>query len=398
MFMLENDTGKMTFELLRIASIVTHELAVDRTELVIDCINRIHPTLFKMYTPRQAKQDTKVCIFEILNLSILLQSAQKETRDAAKWHLLLRGSIDLIDREIEMYDTQTGHSQTTKMNPVFIEFSARAASHAFWDANIWNTNLEPDAPESKRNKISVKFESFHDRITLQSHKFSHRWLLILCRTLKLNPLLLQVCDHGQLLQLLSNVLSTVVQIDELDTCFMLSEILINFEKANQINLTPAEQELWHGITLTTYRWCAGNSKLNNDSHKLLALLIENKKFSMTFMESFIDGYLKGSIKRNNMGVKTLIVALLRYNMNRLPDAKEVIEKIISSVLCRNVQSSLLSGEARPDEKFIALLVGICTIWTNLYNDRLCETLIKFLHTQTLENVKTQYEADIEFIE
>lgn len=322
--------------------------------------------------------------------------------DQAKWHALLRGSIDIIDREIGKLDRQHNvYHQDARLNPIFVEFAARAAALVFWDVEI-GTNDEGEQVQKKRKK-SMKLDSFVEHICLSADKFSYRWVLVMCRSFQQQPFLLAEKDYPVLLKMLSDFVKSLQTTDEVNCCLMLTEILLNLENVSKVTILPVHVDLWNNITLATFRLCASNNKVSDDCHSLLTLFVLNQKFkSNDFVTSYLQACLAGTIKKTNSSMQTVITMLLSFNINLIPQAKETIKSLISLLLISNAkQLSVLMAAAdkKPSEQLVSVLLVICTTWTSLYKDGLADKLLKYLHKDILPNYPNEfhYKNDVEYI-
>lgn len=164
--------------------------------------------------------------------------------------------------------------------------------------------------------------------------------------------------------------------------------------------------LWFKIADETLRICSGNNKIAYDFHPLLQLLIRYEKFpTSSFIESVLKSYTNNTTLRNDTTLNTLIVILKTFNLDSLPNGKELASTILRFAFQKHTVSALkrliASENDKPSYSVLSeLATCCCLIKTDVINFskkyRLCNDEMIFDGILDLKAQK-EYKVQIEGI-
>ena len=356
-------------------------------------------------------EETKESLFRLMDLSIVVhypnlminRTELEFIQDTNVWNMQLRNFWHIVNEESKPMKIKYHHAKH-EVNQVFAQFAARLCYLIHWDDTIWIDVDSEEANASKRVKRSTKLQSLIDLAQPGSEKseFQWKWLMIICELIYNYPSALENEDFQQILQMLSHCQPFIEHVSHVyaftKCCFVLLQRDENFSSTANNIVVNLCQDLWHKIADGAARVCTSNNKLSIENHILLQILIHHQKYpSSSFIEDVIKLFLTQSTIKCDATLQTLVTVMKMFNLDSLPNEKELPQKILSYTFEKLSFIDLkkvitTAGSEKPTARVLSILGVICCLSkTDVVNYVKGETLNGDIIFET--NYKLQKQID-----
>lgn len=403
----EDDREKL--ELLFLAYHCCRNIAADFrfeicrfTELITKHIHRV----FKVELNESAKET----LFKLMDLSIIVHYPNLETngrgsleyvKEVEIWNSGLRNYSYIVDIEIARSKSKYLRNVNENVDQVFAQFAARVCFLFRWDESFWLANDEENS--SKRVCLTKKLQSLMELAKPSSNRtdFNWKWLAIIAEVIHNYPSALENEDFQPLLQMLSECQASA----ELEyqiyaftkCCFVLLERDESFTKNTNAIIAKLCSEYWHQIADGALRACTSKNKSLAKSHALLQIIMHHHKYpTNNFIEEVIKIFLTKSTEKLETTMQTLVTLLTSFNLDLLPNEKELTAKLLKYTLEKTSLADLkqiiaASEMEKPSTKTLAHIGAMCclskTDVVNFSKDKKLDAEVLFQRSWKLEKQK-----------
>lgn len=368
-------------ELLIVAYHCCYNIAVDhRLEVCrfTETISKHIHTVFKV----DLNEESKEKLFRLMDLSLIVHYPMldgdavklKYVNDVALWNSQLRNFAYIVDLELKP-TPKTKYRSTTKLNinQVLVQFAARLSYLVYWDELVWQVDKNEEPTTSKRQRRSTKLQALIDLVTpnQEQAEFNWKWLVVTAEVIYNYPASLQNEDYQVLLQAISQFQATMegeIQVYAFTKCcFVLLEREPKFLATANAIIANLCKELWNKIADGTARVCSLNNKNSIENHIALQVLIHHHKYpSNSFIENIINIFLSNSTIKCDATLQTLVTILSSFNLDTLPNGKNLLEKIIKYTFEKPSLANLkkvitTTGKEKPSAHMLAKVGVICCL-------------------------------------
>ncbi|CAO1305967.1 unnamed protein product [Diamesa serratosioi] len=372
-----NENNRDRLELLKTSYHCCSNIAVDFRFEVCKFTESTMKYIHKVYD-KNASEEQKTTMFKLMDLALLVHSPNLKNdrsklnyvNDSKEWHTQLRNFAYIMKQEMHLPPKTKYRSETKPViNQIFNQFAARLCYIIYWDDTIWNDqDSESGEQSAKRVKHGNKLQTLLDFACPAENEFNWKWILVICEMIQEFPDSLIAEDFQPFLQLLAQFQPTIeydIQMYAFSKCCLI--LLQNeetFMSTHNFIVVNFCKDFWHKIADCASRTCTSNCKTATENHILLQILIRFQKFpSSNFIEDLIKIFLTNLTVKSDITLQTLLTILENFNLDSLPNAKELNNKILAYVFEKPtlavLKTIIVGGKASPG--VLAKLGVICTL-------------------------------------
>lgn len=373
-------TEREKLELLLIAFFCCRHIAVDYRFEVCRFTETIAKNIKEVFKV-DMNGEVKVMLFKLMDLAVVVhypnlakdKTQNEYVADRNVWNCQLRNFLYMAELELKLPPKSKYRGQKNpELNQVTAQFVSRLCFLMHWDDSVW---LEEDVGETNAKKVkrSNKLQVMMDLAQPSEDKseFNWNWLTIIAEVIFTFPSALHDDDFQQLLKMLAFCQPSIEYSSQIyaftKCCFALLKRDANFSTQANIIIVNLCRDLWHKIADGVLRVCTLNNKNSVENHLLLQTLIHHLKFpSSGFIEDVIKIFLDKSTIKCDSTLKTLIVLMKNFNLDSLPQGKDLAAKILSYTFEKPLLSDLkkvitTTGSEKPTVKVMSQLGVICCL-------------------------------------
>lgn len=321
---------------------------------------------------------SKEILFKLMDLALIVhhptissnRNEQGFVKDIGVWNTGLRNFFYIIEQET---NKSKFRRKKQEVSPIFTQFAARLCYLVHWNENVWIETENDEERSSKRVKRANKLQSLIDfaQSLPEQLEFNWKWISIISEVISNYSSALEIVEFHTLLLLLSECQATIEHDFEMYAFTKCCYILLKRDEEFKLNTHSLTinlcNELWHKIAEGTIRVCTSINKQSMGNHILLQLLIRYQKYpSSSFIEDVVKIFLSKSTIKRDLTLQTLTTVLKSFNLDSLPNGKELTKKILSYTFEKSSLSNLTqiistTANEKLSAQTIAQIGAICCL-------------------------------------